>query len=217
MRRSRYRRSQPVPRPRKGRRLGTFFFIVGILAVLGATFAVGALAGRFSLRPASVASAKTVDRPAKPAPPPHPELTFYRELVAPLVAPPVPAKPVAKPPVKREPAPAVPAASEGRETGGVSTVTRADGGRYTVQVGAFNAREQAEAVRARLAAAGHAAYVFEGDATAAPRYRVRIGTFATAEDARQAAVRLASEARVATYVTTEHGGPAARTPQTPTR
>ncbi len=71
-----------------------------------------------------------------------------------------------------------------------------------MQVGAFNAREQAEAVRAKLAASGHAAYVFEGDAAGAPRYRVRIGAFTTAEDARQAAVRLASEARVATYVTT---------------
>jgi cell division protein FtsN len=217
MRRSRYRRSQPIPRPRKRRRLGTFFFIVGILAVLGATFAVGALAGRFSLRPASVASAKTVDRPAKPAPPPQPELTFYRELVAPLATPPVPAKPVPRPPVKREPAPAAPAATEGREPVAASTVTRADGARYTVQVGAFTAREQAEAMRARLAASGHAAYVVEGDAAAAPRYRVRIGVFTTAEDARQAAARLASAARVATYVTTEHGGSATRTPHTPTR
>jgi DedD protein len=209
MRRPRYRGSRPTPRPRKRRRLGTFFFIVGILTVLGVTFAVGALAGRFSLRPASVASAKTVDRPAKPAPPAHPELTFYRELVAPLATPPVPSKPVPKPPVKREPAPAAPAAGEPRdlparpaETGAASTVTRADGGRYTVQVGAFNAREQAEAVRARLAASGHAAYVLEGGATATPRYRVRIGAFTTAEDARQAAARLATEARVATYVTT---------------
>ena len=210
-RRPPHRGSPPPPRARKRRRLGTFFFIIGILTVLGVTFAVGALAGRFSLRPASVANAKTVDRAAKPAPPAHPELTFYRELTAPLVAPPAPAKPAARPPAKREPAPAAPATSESRdrdlppraaETTSASTVTRAETGRYTVQVGAFTAREQAEAVRTKLAASGHAAYVVEGDAAGAPRYRVRIGAFPTAEDARQAAVRLAAEARVATYVTT---------------
>ena len=41
-----------APRKRK-RRLGTFLFFVGLLAVLGGTFAVGALAGRFSLRPSA--------------------------------------------------------------------------------------------------------------------------------------------------------------------
>jgi DedD protein len=211
MRRTPYRGSTAAARARKRRRLGTFFCLVGILAVLGVTFVVGALAGRFSLRPSSaVANAKTVDRPAKPAPPPQPELTFYRELTAPLTAPPPRPKPPAKAPVKREPTPPGPAAGEKPElparlaadAGSASPATRAGAGRYTVQVGAFTAREQAETVRARLAASGHAAYVAEGDGAGTARYRVRIGAFTTAEDARQAALRLATEARVATFVTT---------------
>ena len=79
---------------------------------------------------------------------------------------------------------------------------RAEAGRYTVQVASYNVRAQAEALRARLAAAGHEAYVAEGDAGGITRYRVRIGAFTTMEEARQAAVRLESQAQVATYVTT---------------
>ena len=212
-RRPSHRGQAPVPRARRRRRLGTFFFILGILTVLGGTFAVGALAGRFSLRPASVASAKTVERPTtKPALPPQPELTFYRELTAPLTTPPPPPKPVAaaKPPAKREPAPPAPVASErpelparhAHDIGSTAAAARGDSTRYTVQVGAFSAREQAESMRARLLAAGHPAYVTENDTPGSARYRVRIGVFTTAEDARQAAQRVAAEVRVATYVTT---------------
>jgi cell division protein FtsN len=71
-----------------------------------------------------------------------------------------------------------------------------------VQVGSYNERAQADALRARLASAGHEAYVAEGEAGGVMRFRVRIGAFPTAEEARQAAARLASEAHVATYVTT---------------
>jgi cell division protein FtsN len=78
----------------------------------------------------------------------------------------------------------------------------AEAGRYTVQVGSYNVRAQADALRSRLASSGHEAYIAEGEAGGVTRYRVRIGTFTSAEDARQAAVRLASQARVATYVTT---------------
>jgi cell division protein FtsN len=210
-RRPSHRGQAPAPRARRRRRLGTFFFILGILTVLGGTFAVGALAGRFSLRPASVASAKTVERP-KPAAPPQPELTFYRELTAPLTTPPPPPKPAAatKPPAKREPAPSAPAASERPELparhapdiGSTVAAARSDGARYTVQVGAFSAREQAESMGARLLAAGHPAYVTENDTPGGAKYRVRIGIFANAEDARQTAQRVAAEARVATYGTT---------------
>ena len=191
------RRGKPVPRKRK-RRLGNFLVLVGVLAILGATFAAGALTGRFSLRPsASVANAKTVERAPRPAPAPPPELTFYRELTAPLKPPPLPPKPAEKAAPKRETAP--PPAAEAAST---ATATRTDGGRYTVQVGSYNVRAQAEAMRARLAVAGHEVHIAEGEAGGVMRYRVRIGTYGTAEEARQAAVRLASEAQVATYVTT---------------
>jgi cell division protein FtsN len=186
--------------------------LVGVLAVLGVVFAAGALTGRFSLRaPTSVASARTAERTAKPAP--QPELTFYRELTAPLTPPPLPPKPAAKPAPKREaPPPAepakraepgdAPARPAADPTAVPATPPRADAGRYTVQVGSYNVRAQAEAMRARLATAGLDAYIAEGEAAGVVRYRVRIGAFPTAEDARQAAVRLASQAQVATYVTT---------------
>lgn len=208
------RGAKPLPRKRKPRRrVGTILVLAGLLAILGGTFAAGALAGRLSLRPtASIANAKTSERPAKPAPAPQPELTFYRELTAPLTPPPLPPRPAAKPAPKREPAAATETASRvDPSADGDAPATQplppvvsrtADAGRYTVQVGSYNERAQADALRARLASAGHEAYVAEGEAGGVMRYRVRIGAFPTAEEARQAAVRLASEARVATYVTT---------------
>ncbi len=201
---------KPAPRKRK-RRLGTTLFLVGVLAVLGGTFVAGALAGRLSFRPsASLASAKTPERAPKPAPAAAPELTFYRELTAPLTPPPPPPKPATRPATKREPIPETPARETPvEETPSTPTAESmpgaappAENGRYTVQVGSYNVRAQAEALRARLTAGGHAAYVAEGEAGGVTRYRVRIGAFVTAEEARQAAVRLASEAQVATYVTT---------------
>jgi cell division protein FtsN len=173
--------------------------LVGVLAVLGVTFAAGALTGRFSIRPSpSVANAKTVERAPKPAPARQPELTFYRELTAPLTPPPLPPKPAAKPaPPKRDAAPA-----PAFESASSAPAVRPEATRYTVQVGSYNVRAQAEAMRARLAVAGHEVYIAEGEAAGVTRYRVRIGAYATAEEARQAAVRLGSEAQVATYVTT---------------
>jgi len=190
---ARPRRGRPAPRKRK-RRLGTLLFLAGLSAVLGGTFAAGALAGRLSLRPsASVASARSAERAPKPAPSPfpQPELTFYRELTAPLTPLPSPPRPAAKPAARREDASAK-----------LLAPAHADAGRYTVQVGSYNVRAQAEALVGRLAAAGHDAYLAEGEAGGVTRYRVRIGAFSSAEEARQAAVRLASQAQVATYVTT---------------
>ena len=214
------RRGKPAPRKRK-RRLGSFLFLVGILAVLGVTFAAGAVTGRFSLRPAAVANAKTVDRTPKPPPVRTPELTFYRELTAPLTPSPLPPKPAAKPAQKSVPAPPPAAAEPVKRADGAEAPPqllasadisaappspiappRGDGVRYTVQVGSYNVRAQAEAMRARLAVAGHEAYISEGEAGGVMRYRVRIGVYPTAEEARQAAVQLASQAQVATYVTT---------------
>jgi len=74
--------------------------------------------------------------------------------------------------------------------------------KFTVQVGAFNARGPADALKAKLAAAGHEAYVAEIDQSGSPRYRVRVGSFATRDEARQVAQRLANERHLPTYVTT---------------
>jgi DedD protein len=187
--------------------------LLGILTVLGATFAVGALAGRFSLRPsASLASAsKPAERAPKPSAPPQPELTFYRELTAPLTPPPLP-KATSRPAAKRDPAPFAaarpvdvppePAKARGGEGAPPWSAPGPEGARYTVQVAAYNTRVQADTLRARLVAAGHDAYVTEGETAGGTRYRVRIGTYATAEEARQAAGRIGTQAHVSTYVTT---------------
>ena len=203
--------------PRQGkRRLGTILFLIGLLAVVGGTFAAGALAGRLSLRPSASLTPKSAARGDKPAPAPGPELTFYRELTAPLTPPPLP-----KPPVKSAPKRDVPPSEAARPTDALATdapprtelenaqaanagvaVPRPESARYTVQVAAYNARAQADALRARLAGAGLEAYVTEGDAGGVTRYRVRIGTYDTMEEARQAAARIGAQAQVGTYVTT---------------
>jgi cell division protein FtsN len=233
--------------------LGTLLALLGLLAVLAVTFTAGALAGRLSLRPAS-SSAHSAERTAKAAAAPPPELTFYRELTAPLAQRPVPAKPTARP-GKREalpadalrtaepatdserraetpkpldaPKPVDPPKADGPKPDGPKSETpkprdaakpaeppkaadgfatngapRGDAGRYTIQVGAYNGRAQAEALKARLAAEGHDAYVAEAAANGVMRYKVRIGAFPSAEDARKAAASLATRSQVATYITT---------------
>ncbi len=91
-------------------RLASMLFVVGCLGVLGATFVLGVMAGRFWPRtqPAQSTTAEKEsvparagdkatrpgDKTARPAEP-GPALTFYQDLTAPLTAPP-PAK-AAKP------------------------------------------------------------------------------------------------------------------------
>jgi DedD protein len=198
--------------------------VLGCFTVLGLMFVAGVFAGRQwpQVLPSIGARAeREARRDARPVPrklpEPPPVLTFYQELTAPLTAPP----PRSKPAKSVDPAPA-PAANQalqkiGETDGAAASVTRPptdQGGhaapattvppvtanRYTVQVGAFKTREQAEAVRARLAAGGHDAYVADFDGPVGARYRVRVGTFASRDEARQVAERLATE-RFATYVT----------------
>jgi DedD protein len=73
--------------------------------------------------------------------------------------------------------------------------------RYTVQVGAFKQRDEAEAVRARLAAAGHDAFIADLDGAATTWYRVRVGAYGSRDEALRAAERLTANGRFATYVT----------------
>ena len=204
-------------RARSSNRLASLLFGIGCLVVLGVTFALGVAAGRrwphglpgFTAS-ADVTAGTSKERErksegqslAKTIAEAPPVLTFYRELTAPLTSPPPTPRAVVKPEAKPKetakprpaetvkPALAPPAASEGVE------------GRFTVQVGAFKARSQADALRARLAAGGQQAYVSEIEADGAMQYRVRVGSFTTREAAREAATRLASERQLATYVTT---------------
>lgn len=154
---------------------------------------------------------------------PAPVLTFYQELTAPLTSPPPASKPKPKPaalvpdtakataPSEKTDvqvthavtAPADPAAPAPTDRVELPAPAPAEprGTRYTVQVGAFGQREQAEAIRARLAAAGHDAFVAELDGPAATRFRVRIGSYPSRDEARRAAERLTATERLSTYVT----------------
>jgi len=160
---------------------------------------------------------------------PAPVLTFYQELTAPLTSPPPASKPKpdrskpfsiksettrAAPPSEKDdaqttraaaaaPDHTAPSATERVELPAPTPAAAPEPGttRYTVQVGAFAQREQAEAIRARLVAAGHAAFVADLDSPAATRYRVRIGSYPSRDEARRAAERLTTTERLSTYVT----------------
>ena len=190
-------------------RLASALFVVGCLGVLGVTFMLGVMAGRFWPRGPSAPSttatkdtppARGADRTARPTEP-TPALTFYQDLTAPLTAPP-PVK-VAKPgrvekSEKTEAAPKPQPVALPEAPGPAPTPP----GAFTIQVGAYKAREPAEALRARLAAAGHDAYVAEIDAAGSVRYRVRVGSFATREAAQRAADKIvAGERTLSAFVT----------------
>lgn len=180
-------------------RAGTVFVLIGLVTILGTTFGAGVYTGRQWGPPAMKSDAARkdgVERPKLPAPP---TLTFYRELTAPLTAPPPP-KPV-KPPKPAEALvianrPAPPLSAESPPT------PEPPAGAYTVQVGAYRARPPADALRATLVAAGHDADIAESAGTGEARYRVRVGAFTTREAARAAAARLAAERTLSTFVTT---------------
>lgn len=194
---------------RDGSRMAAGLFLTGCLAVLGATFVLGVIAGRLWPRapvaPSSLAAKATKDAPparpgdraARPTEP-APTLTFYQELTAPLAAPPPPAKP-SKPTRadKADRADAAPAP----ERAALPEAPGPGGGAFTVQVAAYKSREPAEALRARLAAAGLDAYVIHIDAASGARFRVRVGSFATREAAQRVADRIGSEKSLSAFVT----------------
>lgn len=148
---------------------------------------------------------------------PVPAITFYQELRAPVGA--LPPPPRAREPVERpsppppgalalppapSPSASPPSAPAAPPPPGLPPRSAAGspaGGGYTVQVGAFRERRPAEHLRARLAEAGHAAYVVETSGADGSHYRVRVGRFSTREEAQRAVARLAAEPSLAPYVT----------------
>jgi cell division protein FtsN len=189
-------------------RLASALFVVGCLGVLGATFMLGVMAGRFWPRGPSAQSAtatkeaapaRGADRTARPTEP-APALTFYQDLTAPLTAPP-PVK-AAKPGRAEKSDKTDTAAKAQPITVPEAAAPASSPGAFTIQVGAYKAREPAEALRARLIAAGHDAYVAEIDAAGSVRYRVRVGSFATREAAQRAADKIvAGERTLSAFVT----------------
>ncbi|HEU4369290.1 MAG TPA: SPOR domain-containing protein [Methylomirabilota bacterium] len=201
-----------------GSRTGTILVLAGIAGVLTVTFVAGVWTGRHwpllagDARPLAApepASARRgpADRPQQAEP--LPALTFYHELTAPLTAPPPPAarpRAAARPQAERVRSEAAKRdAAGGASPDAVAPPAAlpppATGSGFTVQVGAYNLRSPAEALRATLAAAGHEARVVEGETSGAVRYRVQVGAFATREAAREAAARLGHERSLPAFVT----------------
>lgn len=194
-------------------RFASLLFVIGCLGVLGVTFVAGVAAGRLWPRGPSVQSVvapkestpgRGADRTAR-ASEPAPALTFYQDLTAPLTAPP-PTKAVQ--PGRAEKAEKPDAAPKPERTAlpeasiPAASTPASSPGAFTIQVGAYKAREPADALRARLAAAGHVAYVAEIDASGSVKYRVRVGSFATREAAQLAADKIvAGDRKLSAFVT----------------
>ncbi len=179
--------------------------------MLGITFSLGVMAGRFWPREPSAPTSTLAkgskeaaaarlggDRSGRPLEP-APTLTFYQDLTAPLTAPPPPAKPTK--PARVEKSDRQDAAPK-PEAAPTAEIPKAGSG-FTVQVGAYKAKEPADAMRVKLAAAGLEAYVAQIEAPNGVRFRVRVGSFATRSAAQEIADRIGRERALAAYVTTQ--------------
>ena len=168
---------------------------------------------------------KTLTEPLDgPGAPPKPEARPIAVKIPPVTPlPPLPPAPVREapaPPVAAKPGPAPPAAqplslpphpgktADGGSAGAISGPPHSNRASasaavpYTIQVGAYKNRRQADDSRQQLASAGLDAYVVtlaaqEGVA----RYRVRVGTYRTREEAAAAAERLRAQRSLTTFVT----------------
>jgi DedD protein len=167
---------------------------------------------------------KTLTEPLEGPAPPKPEARPVAVKIPPVTPlpplPPAPAKEAPAPPVAAKPAPAPPAAqplslppppgktADGGSAGAISGPPHTNNSSasaavlYTIQVGAYKNRRQADDSRQQLASAGLDAYVVtlaaqEGVA----RYRVRVGTYRTREEAAAAAERLRAQRSLTTFVT----------------
>jgi cell division protein FtsN len=200
-----------VARGRRGdSRTGTMLVLAGVAGVLTVTFVAGVWTGRhWPLLTGRASSGTPVEATpgARRAPAerpkqaePLPALTFYHELTAPLTAPPPPPRP-ARPPRPADKAEGGPPTASAPPPAGPTGLPSVSGAQFTVQVGSYQARGPADAMRTTLAAAGHDARVVEAQTPAGLRYRVQVGAFPTREAAREAATRLAGERSMPAFVT----------------
>jgi cell division protein FtsN len=203
-----------------------------VVVILGLTFALGLLVGRqlarSSLAAAPPSASEAARKAAAPVPrrggiaaetmadrPPEPteKLTFYQTLTEPLNG--GPARPEAKPvtvkvsaPSPAPPAAAVPAPTPASPpTAPAAPATKpaaspAAAVPWTVQVGAFKNRRQAEDTRQQLATAGLEAYVASVAAQdGQPRFRVRVGTYRSREEAAAVAERIRAQRSLTAFAT----------------
>lgn len=145
---------------------------------------LGAPASAAASAPAAVpASAAAVPKPApKPAP------------AAPQPAPQPPPAPAAKP----APAPAPAVASAPAKP---AVEPAATGGRFVVQVGAYNDIERLKAARAKLEKLGFKSYTQDVESSTGKRTRVRVGPFASKQEAEGVAAKVKAAGMQAAILT----------------
>ena len=205
-------------RERRSPGAGRWIALGGVVAVaVGSAFGAGVYVGRHWARPGPPADGEAVKKVAAPrrsglvepiaerARDSREPLTFYQTLTAPLAPLPAPARVAAPgkgpggglpgPRPAAEPRAAAPAPQVGPSMSAAAS-------EWTVQVGVFRDRRQADGLRRQLAEGGVEAHIADarGD-DGQLRHRVRVGSFKTRDEAARVAARMASERRVATYVT----------------
>ena len=174
-------------------------------------------------KPAAPARRGGIAAETTPERAPEPTLTFYHTLTEPLdgagaapkgepkavsvkIPPVIPPTPRATAPVATAPppttAPKPPAAPPSLPPHQTADGPKNAGSPWTVQVGAYKNRRQADDARQHLSGAGLDAYVVtlaaqEGVA----RYRVRVGTYRTRDEAVAASERLRAQHALTTFVT----------------
>jgi len=176
-------------------------------------------AGAPAPRRGGIAAETMADR----TPEPTEKLTFYQTLTEPLdgggparpepkpvtvkVSAPSPAPAAAPVPAATAPSPVSLPPAPGKAAAPASPVAKpaaspAAGSPWTVQVGAFKNRRQAEDTRQQLAAAGLEAYVASVAAQdGQPRFRVRVGTYRSREEAAAAAERIRAQRSLTAFAT----------------
>lgn len=91
-------------------------------------------------------------------------------------------------PVAAKPTPTAPAASAPGKA--VADLPAASGGRYIVQVGAYNDMERMKAARAKLEKLGFKSYTQDVDSPTGKRTRVRVGPYGSRQEADAIAVKV---------------------------
>lgn len=107
-------------------------------------------------------------------------------------------KPAEKPKAKAEAKPK----AEAKKTAKIDTKTKAAGGKFTIQVSAFQNRSQADHLVSNLKNKGYEAYIAQAVIPGKGIwYRVRIGSFGSRDDAQKTANTLKRKEGISTYVT----------------
>jgi len=200
---ARGRRSSPTAR---------LLVLVGIVAVLGGTFLAGVYAGRiWSARAAVVAAHVPDTEPARRGPGrggrlpevPAPQLTFYRELTAPLTAPPPPPRPL-----KTAPPPLATAAPDAQRPGEQADVLATPAG--VARDGATTISNRPLTSRTEHAAPATTNPTTTTPATGPGRFTVQVGSYRVRPPAEALRESLASGGHDARVVAADANGPVYR-------